>query len=54
MENTSEQANDLPVSKVVQIDKICDQFDRAINEAIKQDAPWPSLEKYLADSVEPV
>jgi len=55
MENIDEPTEiPLPLSKVVQIDQICDQFDRAIHEAIQNQKPWPNIEEYLADTAEPV
>jgi serine/threonine protein kinase len=55
MENTGEHSDRLlPLSKVVRIDEICDRFDQAIKEAIKSGAPWPGIEDFLGDTVEPV
>jgi hypothetical protein len=44
----------LSLSKVIRVDQISDQFDRAVRDAIENGEPWPSIEDYLGDTTEPV
>jgi hypothetical protein len=45
MEDSGEHADkSLPLSKVVCIDRICDQFDWAILDAIRNRGAWPNSE----------
>ncbi|MGA2254696.1 MAG: serine/threonine-protein kinase, partial [Thermoguttaceae bacterium] len=54
MENSGEHADKLlPLSKVVRIDQICDDFEHAIHHVIQNGGPWPSIEEYLGDTTEP-
>jgi eukaryotic-like serine/threonine-protein kinase len=55
MENNGESSDhSQSLSKVLQIDQICDRFDHAIHDAIQSQEQWPSIEDYLGDVTEPV